>query len=553
MLWPNFLGYKRWFVLSSCWTAMLGTSAVTYAATIEVTTTDDEIEIDGACSLRQAIEAANLDQPVDVCAAGSGADVIEVPAGIYLITLGSDEDGDDDENEIMDLDIKKPLTIRGADGGSIIDGNGSSRVFDILTDGVFLERMTIRGGFSLESAGSAIRLQGELVIDGCTLTENADSVIDLNGRALTLLNTTVSNNEGSFLSDPGPIFPEWKPTKIEIYNSTIVENDDIYEFRYSEIEITGSIFTDFFPEYNGACSIDSGGYNIVGDTTCLQMMQAGDMIGFDPELAPLANNGGPTLTHALFPQSPAIEAGICAESEDGNVIHIDQRGQPRQGCSCDIGAYESAVIHGTPLFQVTDEIAGAHCSTHGLRVDSGLDCNGDGVLQEHEIQHSSYVCDGESGVQLLINVNEVEPGEQCGAGGRKIDIGLDFDGDGSLDAEEITESFYTCNGTAQNHAALIETAEEAPGSHCQYGGIRVDTGSDTNDNGILEPDEISGTAYICDEAPEMPETGDEWPEEFRVGGAGCSAVVTPELTVGVLALCIIALVCVCYPTRRRSK
>jgi hypothetical protein len=49
----------------------------------------------------------------------------------------------------------------------------------------------------------------------------------------------------------------------------------------------------------------------------------------DPVLGPLADNGGHTLTHALFDSSPAIDAGdrsICAAAP---VNNLDQPGQPR--------------------------------------------------------------------------------------------------------------------------------------------------------------------------------------------------------------------------------
>ena len=55
----------------------------------------------------------------------------------------------------------------------------------------------------------------------------------------------------------------------------------------------------------------------------------------DPLLGPLADNGGPTLTHGLLPGSPAIDA-IPAES---CRLETDQRGEPRLA-PCDIGAFE---------------------------------------------------------------------------------------------------------------------------------------------------------------------------------------------------------------------
>jgi CSLREA domain-containing protein len=62
----------------------------------------------------------------------------------------------------------------------------------------------------------------------------------------------------------------------------------------------------------------------------------GDIIGFDPFLAPLGNNGGFTQTHGLLPPSKAINKGTNTDCSA-----TDQRGMTRpQGGICDIGAYE---------------------------------------------------------------------------------------------------------------------------------------------------------------------------------------------------------------------
>jgi predicted outer membrane repeat protein len=64
----------------------------------------------------------------------------------------------------------------------------------------------------------------------------------------------------------------------------------------------------------------------------------GTMANADPRLGPLANNGGPTPTHALLNGSAAIDAGTNA-----GCPATDQRGVVRpQGLACDIGAFESA-------------------------------------------------------------------------------------------------------------------------------------------------------------------------------------------------------------------
>jgi len=56
----------------------------------------------------------------------------------------------------------------------------------------------------------------------------------------------------------------------------------------------------------------------------------------DPELAPLANNGGRTRTHALLPESIAIDSGF-----DAAHLGVDPRGSAHvAGAAADIGAYE---------------------------------------------------------------------------------------------------------------------------------------------------------------------------------------------------------------------
>src|SRR5437762_844948 len=61
---------------------------------------------------------------------------------------------------------------------------------------------------------------------------------------------------------------------------------------------------------NDSGTVISHGYNLCNDNCAGLLNGPGDQINTDPILGPLQNNGGPTLTHALLPGSPAIDAGV---------------------------------------------------------------------------------------------------------------------------------------------------------------------------------------------------------------------------------------------------
>jgi len=61
----------------------------------------------------------------------------------------------------------------------------------------------------------------------------------------------------------------------------------------------------------------------------------------------LADNGGPTRTHALAPNGPAVDTAnpsVCAAGPPGGVGGVDQRGRPRPAQSCDVGALELSLV-----------------------------------------------------------------------------------------------------------------------------------------------------------------------------------------------------------------
>ncbi|MCG8346979.1 MAG: CSLREA domain-containing protein, partial [Chloroflexales bacterium] len=159
---------------------------VAHAATITVNTFDDELNNDGDCSLREAIQAANTDSPVDACAGDTDPDTITLRAGTYTLSLpGVNENA----GATGDLDITSTnaVTITGAGAGTTIINAGDTNV-GVLGDRVFEVRpnanltisgVTIRGGDSRISTGSTVRNGGGILNSGGTLTVT-DSIISGN-------------------------------------------------------------------------------------------------------------------------------------------------------------------------------------------------------------------------------------------------------------------------------------------------------------------------------------------------------------------------------------
>ncbi|MEW5854330.1 MAG: Ig-like domain-containing protein [Myxococcota bacterium] len=135
--------------------------------------------------------------------------------------------------------------------------------------------------------------------------------------------------------------------------------------------------------------------------------------------------------------------------------------------SSDPATVSIRVVIPLSLTQLSDEPAGANCANGGVRIDAGLDDGsgqatpGDGVLQAGEIDQTRYVCNG---------------------------------GDGANGADGT-------NGTdgSNGHSSVMNVVPDDSGS-CPNGGHRVDSGVDDNDNGTLEAEEVDATTVICDGA-----------------------------------------------------
>ena len=95
----------------------------------------------------------------------------------------------------------------------------------------------------------------------------------------------------------------------------------------------------------------------------------------------------------------------------------------------------------------------------------------------------------------------------CPGGGIGIYAGSDANGNGVLDAAEVTKGSPVCDQTADDGSpagnnTLVVVASEPSGTvHCAAGGLKVLSGPDANRNGVLDASEVAFTDYLCNGTP----------------------------------------------------
>lgn len=176
------------------------------AVAITVDSTADLIAVDGLCTLREAIRAANSDTSFSDCPAGSGADTIALAADIYTLSLGPSGDQAGFEGD-LDVVGGSDVTIVGQGvGATVVDGNDFDRVFDVAFNGsLTITGLEIVDGIAAGSTvtdcqGGAIRNAGGTVVLNDSLIANSfagEGGAIYNIGTITLNDTTVRQNTGA--------------------------------------------------------------------------------------------------------------------------------------------------------------------------------------------------------------------------------------------------------------------------------------------------------------------------------------------------------------------
>jgi len=326
----------------------------------------------GHCTLRAAIMEAN---------ATPGPDQVFVPSGVYKLGI---EGTGEDAGATGDLDITDDLRLIGdGPGETFVQGAGIDRVLDIASGAHVLVRdMRIRRGNVWNEDGGGIRNAGTLTLLDANVSSNkvfdghGGGIFTTPGSATVLVKTSVwhskaTDDSGGKAGDGGGIYNQgslWLLNAAIANNEadggdgggilnravTIVTSGTVttngaaagggIESSHGVAQIKNSIVAGSLRGDDCAGQIVTRGYNfiqslgdcrLVGDT-------AGNIIGRDPRMGELIEDGPRAGSRDLSSDSPVVDAG----TNDGCPAD-DLRNQPRprdgRGTgrpTCDIGAIE---------------------------------------------------------------------------------------------------------------------------------------------------------------------------------------------------------------------
>jgi uncharacterized repeat protein (TIGR01451 family) len=252
------------------------------------------------------------------------------------------------------------------------EASGGGGFFPNFTYDTTITDSTFAGNKSTVFDGGGIaNVGGEIDISGCTFANNtsfSNGGAIFNQDTMTVTNSTLSGNYAGMSG--GGLSTHDSQTNLRYVTITDNTADDswdgngdgggIYADSESSVYLMSSIVAknyDSSPQsydlhHDCSGNIISQEYNLIGKTTGCNLTGANlhNLIDPNPRLKDLGDNGGPTETHALQSDSPAIDQVPAGVNGCGSPpFDVDQRGILRaQGTGCEMGAYETSarlVIH----------------------------------------------------------------------------------------------------------------------------------------------------------------------------------------------------------------
>ncbi|MBX7105659.1 MAG: right-handed parallel beta-helix repeat-containing protein [Gemmataceae bacterium] len=235
-----------------------------------------------------------------------------------------------------------------------IDGGG---IAAMTSTALTLLNCTVSGNTAGTEGGGVYHNVGTLIVENSTISGNSASgngggvfISSLGNSAISVIrNSTISGNSANSIGG-GVIAGSTLARTLTVQNSTIVNNSATTggglrgSSGFVQFDISSSIVSDNTattgPDISASAKV-SVTTSLVGKSAGFTLTDLGGNLPFgtNPHLAALANNGGPTLTHAILPGSPLINSGSNPAS-----LTTDQRGagfNRVNGGGIDIGAFES--------------------------------------------------------------------------------------------------------------------------------------------------------------------------------------------------------------------
>lgn len=390
------LGSAAVLATSGAGLSLAVTTGAAGAASFDVTTCADS----GAGSLRQAILDAEAAAGADVitvtaeCTISSPVLVssqMEITDDLSIVGPGATSfvlDGDDATRIITVFGQGVEFSLSGVtltngyagtgSGGALEVNNNSGNGGALSLDGVVVSSSEAGygGGVSIEGTDT-VYITNTTIIDNEASSDGGGFYTLYNGDTV-IINSTISNNVSG--DNGGGLSNYEHQGDFGLFNSTITGNSSsasggglYFDGLYGEIAAFG-----FLTVANNTAGSGLGGVYISDDEDAAILMfssifsgnsgdqvgiyrsgvttfnnifdggvdgftpSASDLIDVDPELGPLADNGGLTPTHAIAETSPAIDAGTDPVP-DFPGSEYDQRGEGytrTYNGRADIGAYE---------------------------------------------------------------------------------------------------------------------------------------------------------------------------------------------------------------------
>jgi len=244
---------------------------------------------------------------------------------------------------------------------SVVSGNTSGfnggGVYALTAEKIDIVNSTIEQN-SASNSGGGITFRGgqgdqQLNIIASTLSgnsagSNGGGFHSYSDNTATITNSTLSDNTARF--NGGGIGAGDTNNLLTLTNVTIFGNHSpgIGGVFNSAGVVTGRnnvVANSTTDDCNTAIFASDPADNWSEDGTCTNEAGEGD-----PQLGPLEDNGGPTLTHIPLPGSGLIDAGSGFVCMNSPVNSVDQRGEPRgarRSSDCFIGAVEGIKDDGT--------------------------------------------------------------------------------------------------------------------------------------------------------------------------------------------------------------